>query len=317
MDVYGVTGMDDLLDLSSDEIFASSTATPTTHSDLHCHASSTAVAATATGCFDAPTADYYNFPDVFCVHSDDAAELEWLSNYMDDSITDCPANSITSAAAAFHGSSRRRNGAAAGTYTWSSTSPPNDNVNQRESSITSGYENAEKERRCTHCSSEKTPQWRTGPMGPKTLCNACGVRTKVPPHKDGHCLNFGPSQKRESQPGPTTANPKPPVAPAFHRSKRHHHKRDQTSQTLPPPKPPPPRNTTQPTPINTPPQQTHNRPRTQKENTTTKPSTDRNRRGKNLHRPKSGREKTPPPRRGERTRTPRSLEETERVAQGH
>ncbi|GFZ20956.1 GATA transcription factor 9 [Actinidia rufa] len=24
----------------------------------------------------------------------------------------------------------------------------------------------------------RTPQWRTGPMGPKTLCNACGVRYK-------------------------------------------------------------------------------------------------------------------------------------------
>ncbi|KAJ0964807.1 hypothetical protein J5N97_025945 [Dioscorea zingiberensis] len=33
-------------------------------------------------------------------------------------------------------------------------------------------------RKCLHCQTEKTPQWRTGPMGPKTLCNACGVRYK-------------------------------------------------------------------------------------------------------------------------------------------
>lgn len=33
-------------------------------------------------------------------------------------------------------------------------------------------------RRCTHCQVQKTPQWRTGPLGPKTLCNACGVRYK-------------------------------------------------------------------------------------------------------------------------------------------
>ncbi|KAL0384036.1 UNVERIFIED_CONTAM: GATA transcription factor 5 [Sesamum radiatum] len=33
-------------------------------------------------------------------------------------------------------------------------------------------------RRCTHCQVQKTPQWRTGPLGPKTLCNACGVRFK-------------------------------------------------------------------------------------------------------------------------------------------
>ncbi|KAM7255829.1 hypothetical protein ACFE04_011570 [Oxalis oulophora] len=33
-------------------------------------------------------------------------------------------------------------------------------------------------RRCWHCATDKTPQWRTGPNGPKTLCNACGVRYK-------------------------------------------------------------------------------------------------------------------------------------------
>ncbi|KAI9097763.1 hypothetical protein K1719_025534 [Acacia pycnantha] len=33
-------------------------------------------------------------------------------------------------------------------------------------------------RQCLHCATDKTPQWRTGPMGPKTLCNACGVRYK-------------------------------------------------------------------------------------------------------------------------------------------
>ncbi|CAM6037881.1 unnamed protein product, partial [Sphagnum compactum] len=32
--------------------------------------------------------------------------------------------------------------------------------------------------RCRHCQTQRTPQWRTGPMGPKTLCNACGVRYK-------------------------------------------------------------------------------------------------------------------------------------------
>ncbi|PKA55688.1 GATA transcription factor 9 [Apostasia shenzhenica] len=33
-------------------------------------------------------------------------------------------------------------------------------------------------RKCMHCGIQKTPQWRAGPMGPKTLCNACGVRYK-------------------------------------------------------------------------------------------------------------------------------------------
>jgi hypothetical protein len=30
-------------------------------------------------------------------------------------------------------------------------------------------------RRCTHCETEETPQWRKGPEGARTLCNACGV----------------------------------------------------------------------------------------------------------------------------------------------
>ncbi|KAF7817112.1 GATA transcription factor 12-like [Senna tora] len=38
--------------------------------------------------------------------------------------------------------------------------------------------NAGEGRKCLHCATDKTPQWRTGPMGPKTLCNACGVRYK-------------------------------------------------------------------------------------------------------------------------------------------
>ncbi|CAN6238799.1 unnamed protein product [Urochloa humidicola] len=34
------------------------------------------------------------------------------------------------------------------------------------------------DRRCSHCGVNKTPQWRAGPEGAKTLCNACGVRYK-------------------------------------------------------------------------------------------------------------------------------------------
>ena len=41
-----------------------------------------------------------------------------------------------------------------------------------------GMAGAGEGRKCLHCATDKTPQWRTGPMGPKTLCNACGVRYK-------------------------------------------------------------------------------------------------------------------------------------------
>ncbi|KAI5061461.1 hypothetical protein GOP47_0023966 [Adiantum capillus-veneris] len=36
-------------------------------------------------------------------------------------------------------------------------------------------EDATPARKCLHCATQKTPQWRAGLMGPKTLCNACGV----------------------------------------------------------------------------------------------------------------------------------------------
>ncbi|CAN6344530.1 unnamed protein product [Urochloa humidicola] len=37
--------------------------------------------------------------------------------------------------------------------------------------------------RCMHCGSSETPQWREGPAGPRSLCNACGVR-----HRQGRLL---------------------------------------------------------------------------------------------------------------------------------
>ncbi|XP_074578952.1 GATA transcription factor 16-like [Curcuma longa] len=33
-------------------------------------------------------------------------------------------------------------------------------------------------RACSNCSTTKTPLWRSGPHGPKSLCNACGIRQR-------------------------------------------------------------------------------------------------------------------------------------------
>ncbi|XP_010489544.1 PREDICTED: GATA transcription factor 20-like [Camelina sativa] len=33
-------------------------------------------------------------------------------------------------------------------------------------------------RRCASCDTTSTPLWRNGPKGPKSLCNACGIRFK-------------------------------------------------------------------------------------------------------------------------------------------
>ncbi|XAR50674.1 hypothetical protein NMG60_11005067 [Bertholletia excelsa] len=57
-------------------------------------------------------------------------------------------------------------------------------------------------RKCLHCGSEKTPQWRTGPMGAKTLCNACGVRYKsgrlVPEYRPAASPTFVPTKHSNS-----------------------------------------------------------------------------------------------------------------------
>jgi len=37
-------------------------------------------------------------------------------------------------------------------------------------------EPTQQHRRCVSCGVTETPLWRAGPAGPKTLCNACGVR---------------------------------------------------------------------------------------------------------------------------------------------
>ncbi|KAK8918755.1 GATA transcription factor 9 [Platanthera zijinensis] len=57
-------------------------------------------------------------------------------------------------------------------------------------------------RRCQHCATEKTPQWRAGPMGPKSLCNACGVRYKsgrlLPEYRPASSPTFAVSEHSNS-----------------------------------------------------------------------------------------------------------------------
>ncbi|GAU34769.1 hypothetical protein TSUD_205730 [Trifolium subterraneum] len=44
------------------------------------------------------------------------------------------------------------------------------------SSSTNNYSN--QIRVCSDCNTTKTPLWRSGPRGPKSLCNACGIRQR-------------------------------------------------------------------------------------------------------------------------------------------
>ncbi|OWM71148.1 GATA transcription factor 16-like [Punica granatum] len=36
----------------------------------------------------------------------------------------------------------------------------------------------ENKKTCADCGTSKTPLWRGGPAGPKSLCNACGIRSR-------------------------------------------------------------------------------------------------------------------------------------------
>ncbi|PAN48526.1 hypothetical protein GQ55_9G402300 [Panicum hallii var. hallii] len=178
-----------------------------------------------------------SFADEFYIPSEEAAELEWLSKFVDDSYSDMPnyssaAHAAMAAAAAANAAgngggnsvgqdscvtaapgrgarSKRSRATAAAAAAWHSLVPrPPSQSSPSSSCSSSDFPSSNKPgrpngangsrgkkspgpggaapevgmeggvRRCTHCASEKTPQWRTGPLGPKTLCNACGVRFK-------------------------------------------------------------------------------------------------------------------------------------------
>lgn len=70
-------------------------------------------------------------------------------------------------------------------------------ANQEETTHEEQAPNQQAVRKCMHCEITKTPQWRAGPMGPKSLCNACGVRYKsgrlFPEYRPAASPTFVPS----------------------------------------------------------------------------------------------------------------------------
>ncbi|GLT33045.1 hypothetical protein SLA2020_076650 [Shorea laevis] len=146
------------------------------------------------------------FSGELCVPYDDLEQLEWLSNFVEDSFStgqnlqsnlhiysgsksSTPDSSSSSSQAEYAASNptifqretpskARSKRSRATPCDWSTrllhltpeaaAVQPKKRDNQTESTG----------RKCLHCAADKTPQWRTGPMGPKTLCNACGVRYK-------------------------------------------------------------------------------------------------------------------------------------------
>lgn len=131
------------------------------------------------------------------MQTEEAAELEWLSKFVEDSFTDAPYQSNFLPAAPGPGARSKRSRAPSTNLLPNQSSSSSSTSSSSSSDfptpahvITGGASSSSRReavpavgvvggvRRCTHCASEKTPQWRTGPLGPKTLCNACGVRFK-------------------------------------------------------------------------------------------------------------------------------------------
>ncbi|KAI3665467.1 hypothetical protein L6452_44094 [Arctium lappa] len=59
-----------------------------------------------------------------------------------------------------------------------STAPPSHKSNRGGATVNSSGSESLLARRCANCDTTSTPLWRNGPRGPKSLCNACGIRFK-------------------------------------------------------------------------------------------------------------------------------------------
>ncbi|KAL9245905.1 hypothetical protein vseg_019503 [Gypsophila vaccaria] len=119
------------------------------------------------------------------------ADLEWLSHFVDDS--SCPYSTpfppgyvcpkpelepkskpkpaLSEAVPVSLKRARRRN------RVWARPEPTSSTSLAPKQEVRKGSWPGH-QRRCSHCGAQKTPQWRAGPSGEKTLCNACGVRFK-------------------------------------------------------------------------------------------------------------------------------------------
>ncbi|KAK1372529.1 GATA transcription factor [Heracleum sosnowskyi] len=220
--------IEDLLDFPNDDVIL----TDATFDHVTGTSTDSSAVTLVDTCNSANFAAHSQFSNDLCVPYDDMAELEWLSNFVEESFssedlqklqlisgmkatTDASENRtqnnrdnpIFRPQVSVPGKARSKRSRAA-PCNWTSrllvlppTSTPAMSSESSESEIVAssgkkmgkglimgkkkdvsdnggGSMSGGDGRKCLHCMTDKTPQWRTGPMGPKTLCNACGVRYK-------------------------------------------------------------------------------------------------------------------------------------------
>ncbi|URE15654.1 GATA zinc finger domain containing protein [Musa troglodytarum] len=71
-------------------------------------------------------------------------------------------------------------------------------------------------RRCANCDTTSTPLWRNGPRGPKSLCNACGIRYKKEERRAAASSSVPPS----SSPSVTAAAGDQGIGYGYHRQQQ-------------------------------------------------------------------------------------------------
>ncbi|KAL8260432.1 hypothetical protein R6Q59_028385 [Mikania micrantha] len=62
-------------------------------------------------------------------------------------------------------------------------------------------------RRCSNCDTTSTPLWRNGPRGPKSLCNACGIRYKKEERRANAARGGGFKRRRRCDGGISVSPP--------------------------------------------------------------------------------------------------------------
>nr|GMD49139.1 GATA transcription factor 5 [Ipomoea batatas] len=191
------------------------------------------------------TDDFASVPgSELSVPTDDLDNLEWLSHFVEESFSDeysltCPAgkllplpseknNHLSRSETPVQGkpsfispvqTKARTKRARTGVRVWPLIGKPLAKKPSKPS-----MHSAQQSRRCSHCGVQKTPQWRAGPLGAKTLCNACGVRFKsgrlLPEyrpacsptfsrelHSNNHRKVLEMRRKKEAETGPGLGSP--------------------------------------------------------------------------------------------------------------
>ncbi|XP_078439472.1 GATA transcription factor 4-like [Wolffia australiana] len=137
------------------------------------------------------TADPH-FSDNFGVPDDIVADLEWVS-----AVLESPCSGVKQEPRVISQASRDPQSAPSSSSLLSSL------LGYKRSSIeASSSEGGGHRKKCLHCKTTRTPQWRYGPMGRNTLCNACGLMYRkgqlVPEYRPVMSPTFSPSEHSNS-----------------------------------------------------------------------------------------------------------------------